>query len=903
MAKRYDFDGDGLAEIPVVSPWGLGLLEASGTTLASSAMVENGHRLGEWLLNTRDNRFGPAGDFDGDGREELFVTSPWGVGILKRTGSGWGAPFLTPNGSRIGGWVVDTRDNRWYEVGDLDGDGRDEILVTSPWGLGVFRFSGTALAVVAMLPNGARIGDWLLNTADNSFGPVADFDGDGRREIVVTSPWGLGIFKLNGGTLSTLMMAPNGSHFGGWSLDTTKDRFVAAGDLDGDGRAELLVAGPGGIAVLRAAGSSLTASTMVANDGWIGHWRLNTTDNRFGPVADFDGDGKAEILVASPWGIGLLKWSEGALGAPWMAENGARLGDWRLNSHDNRFNLAADWDGDGKAEVLITSPWGAGLLNMSGQTPRVSPMAPNGTRLGDWLLNTADNDLEMASADAHAVLIYHNDWSSGIEHTRETLRRRGFTVHTTDKASTGLALLHDLERTVRPGDRLFVYLAGHGSDPRSPGDTSASTSLEHFVQFNDGTLYLKQVAPLFEAIGNHGADLTVLDGSCNGGETVLGAAGKRYCAMATTSVMAPGLTNFPEPADALQREKKPSTFGLWWADPHLCASWLNGAIIRGVPSRAHQRLYRNDVGDLATWAVFIRPAVDSLKILDLGGWNLRWQYCHLFQYIYPDDYKALPADEQAKFTNDTQTFLDAMRAVVDPLKAMRDRLRQTLGDQSLITRAAAVYVGGFTRAWQTLAGDPDWDPQGEPQRHAAEMCDLSPSDFTGEQGFVVMVNAVLDQVAFMESCYEKQEELLRSIDAAAQAAGTGGLIRVRALHARRLPLRRPGDPRYYREFNRMESELLTRHRTLLRAVPTLPRRGHAGPTALSRTRIDAIKRVIKVGPAATPTLADLVAEFKAISVEHMQCLALTSFLLSLVEDAIGAVQSEGRTNPGDVNYY
>ena len=40
--------------------------------------------------------------------------------------------------------------------------------------------------------------DGLLNTADNRFELSADFDGDGRAEILVTSPWGIGILKLSG---------------------------------------------------------------------------------------------------------------------------------------------------------------------------------------------------------------------------------------------------------------------------------------------------------------------------------------------------------------------------------------------------------------------------------------------------------------------------------------------------------------------------------------------------------------------------------------------------------------------------------------------------------------------------------------------------------------------------------
>ena len=47
MALRYgDFDGDGRSEIPVSSPWGLGLLKVSGSTLTSPMMAANGTRFG-----------------------------------------------------------------------------------------------------------------------------------------------------------------------------------------------------------------------------------------------------------------------------------------------------------------------------------------------------------------------------------------------------------------------------------------------------------------------------------------------------------------------------------------------------------------------------------------------------------------------------------------------------------------------------------------------------------------------------------------------------------------------------------------------------------------------------------------------------------------------------------------
>src|SRR5262249_7831632 len=123
------------------------------------------------------------------------------------------------------GVLVPPQSRLAQRVGDVDGDGICEVLITSPWGIGVLKQAGSTMSAMMMAPNGTRLGGWLLNTADNQIGQLADYDGDGHAEILVTSPWGIGILKLVGGTLTAPMMAPNGTSFGSWTLDTTKSKF------------------------------------------------------------------------------------------------------------------------------------------------------------------------------------------------------------------------------------------------------------------------------------------------------------------------------------------------------------------------------------------------------------------------------------------------------------------------------------------------------------------------------------------------------------------------------------------------------------------------------------------------------------------------------------------------------
>lgn len=282
QSRSADYNGDRRAEILIASPWGMGILEQAGSSMKAPTMSPNGTRFGGWLLNTADNHFGPAGDYDGDGQAEILVTSPWGIGVLKQSGATMAAPMMAPNGTRFGGWLLNTGDNSFGPIGDFDGDGHAEILVTSPWGIGVMKLSGGTMTMSMMAPNGTRFDGWLLNTGDNSFGPVGDFDGDGRIEIVVTSPWGIGILKLSGSSFSVPMMAPNGTRFDGWLLNTADNSFGRAGDFDGDRHAEILVTSPWGLGILEQAGATMAAPTMVPNGTRMGGWLLNSVDNDFG---------------------------------------------------------------------------------------------------------------------------------------------------------------------------------------------------------------------------------------------------------------------------------------------------------------------------------------------------------------------------------------------------------------------------------------------------------------------------------------------------------------------------------------------------------------------------------------------------------------------------------------------
>jgi hypothetical protein len=393
LAQRVgDVDGDGQVEVITTSPWGIGILKQAGATMFAPFMAPNGTRFGGWLLNTGDNVVGPVADYDGDGHDEILITSPWGIGILKQSGSTLTAAMMAPNGTHFGAWKLDTSVDEFGPVADFDGDGRIEILVSKASGIAILKLSGATLSPLMTANNGTRFGGWLLDTSNNDFGPAGDYDGDRHAEILVSSPWGIGILKLAGATLDAPIMAANGTRFGGWLLNTADNNFGEAGDYDGDGCAEILVTSPWGIGILKRTGAILAAPMMQPNGTRFSGWLLETGDNQFGPAADYDGDGRVELLVTSPWGMGILKQSGSTMTALMMAPNGSRFGGWLLNTADNQIGIAGKYMRGRQAEILVTSPWGIGILKLAGATLVAPMMQPNGTRFGGWLLNTADNE-------------------------------------------------------------------------------------------------------------------------------------------------------------------------------------------------------------------------------------------------------------------------------------------------------------------------------------------------------------------------------------------------------------------------------------------------------------------------------------------------------------------------------
>jgi uncharacterized delta-60 repeat protein len=245
-------------------------------------------------LNTdlsRDTTFNAAGtgssgagearfDLGGDDQANAVALQPNGQILVAGATAGNFAVL------RVNGTVGATINNQALATGTADGKG---VLYTVAPGATKFTDPGTA---IDLLPG---------TTAKNVRAAVADVNGDGVLDrIVVSGPGAPVTVSVRSGVDNSVLVAP----FGVFEASFTGGGFVAAADLDGDGKAEVIVTPDegGGPVVAVYSGSKLATGSTGDAAQIVRFFGIADTAFRGGArpaVGDVNGDGTRDLVVSA----------------------------------------------------------------------------------------------------------------------------------------------------------------------------------------------------------------------------------------------------------------------------------------------------------------------------------------------------------------------------------------------------------------------------------------------------------------------------------------------------------------------------------------------------------------------------------------------------------------------------
>ena len=276
-----DFDGDGATDLAVGVHYG-GVIVLLGDGQGRFSAVSDGFT----FPSPFSSRALTVTDWNSDGRLDVAALSDGprpgsavhlGVTVFENLGSSWKTTRATVSDATFGDSIA---------AGDIDGDGLSDLVTAS-------HRNGDAHVVRV-----GSDGDLTARAINTTSAPgivsaveVADFDRDGRDEIVV------GYSSLTTGVVSLeLLSFPSGSRPVQrlWSEGGAGVIAIATGDLNGDGARDIVAALLDG-RILTFAGNG-QGSVERAGDIEPSPWRTGCAASGL-RVADLDADSRSEIIA------------------------------------------------------------------------------------------------------------------------------------------------------------------------------------------------------------------------------------------------------------------------------------------------------------------------------------------------------------------------------------------------------------------------------------------------------------------------------------------------------------------------------------------------------------------------------------------------------------------------------
>ncbi len=396
-----DVDGDGLADLLV----GASRADGTGTTDAGAAWVVLGPASGATSLADAvasaegaadDDHLGGtvavAGDVDGDGLADVILGATGSDEGGAEAGAAW--VFLGPwsGAGPVGGADAELTGEAAGDgaglvaaAGDVDGDGVADLLVGAPGRDAGGADAGSAYLLLGPVSadldlsfaNAELIGEAAGDAAGSAVAGAGDTDGDGTDDLLVGAPdeatggSGAGAAYLLQGPVrrSRYLSSADAKVVGGAADDALGSAVAGAGDVDGDGLADVILGAPGnddGGADAGAAYLFLGPVTGSLDPGGahailVGESPGDAAGRAVAGAGDVNGDGFADLLVgasaedAGGTGAGAAYVVFGPVsGTRDLFDTDAKLiGEAAGDAAGIAVAGGADADGDGLDDVLV----------------------------------------------------------------------------------------------------------------------------------------------------------------------------------------------------------------------------------------------------------------------------------------------------------------------------------------------------------------------------------------------------------------------------------------------------------------------------------------------------------------------------------------------------------------------